>query len=111
MIIKDLIDLYKLKKVERTLKKIREAKEFIPHNPKNGQTIFYEGQFRIVEEIDSSHIHLQDGTVIRNSEIIKLPFGIWVSKYSEEKKIESINRMVDSINRRFEEWIKDKKIN
>jgi hypothetical protein len=52
--------------------------------------ILYENEFRKVEEEDVDHIHLDDGTVIRNSEIIKLPFGINISKYSEKKEKKKI---------------------
>jgi hypothetical protein len=49
--------------------------------------ILYEGKFRIVDEVENDHIHLDDGTVIRKNEIIKLPFNIYISKYSQKRAI------------------------
>jgi hypothetical protein len=65
--------------------------------------ILYENEFRKVEEEDVDHIHLDDGTVIRNSEIIRLPFGINISKYSEnrtkKKLLKELNKLINQLNR------------
>ena len=53
--------------------------------------ILYEGEFREISEIDVDHIHLDDGTVIRNNEIIKFPL-FWVSKYSRKRQFKSLNK-------------------
>ncbi len=48
--------------------------------------ILYDKKIRAVSEEESDHIHLDDGTVIRNNEIIKLPFGVNISTFSERKE-------------------------
>lgn len=51
--------------------------------------ILYEVKLREIDEIEENHIHLDNGVVIRNNEIIKLPF-VWISKYSQMKDIKRI---------------------
>jgi len=60
--------------------------------------ILYEGKFRKIEEEESDHIHLEDGTVIRKTEIINLPFGVKISKYSQKKQIKRLMLMKITIN-------------
>ena len=55
--------------------------------------ILYEGRFRIISEFEEDHIHLDDGTVIRDNEIINLPLGLKISKYSEKNTIKRLSRL------------------
>lgn len=59
---------------------------------KDIKIIWYEGKLRKVSEVEHDHIHLDDGTVIRNNEIQKLPFGMHKSKWSEKKQLKNIHK-------------------
>jgi hypothetical protein len=61
--------------------------------------ILYENKLRIIDEIEEDHIHLDDGTVIRKNEILKLPF-INISLYSEKQE-----RIL--ISKKFKRTLKD----
>jgi hypothetical protein len=69
--------------------------------------ILYEGKLREIEEIEDDHIHLDDGTTIRNHEIIKLPF-IWISKFSEKKKIKKFKKIMKDWEEIINKMIGDK---
>lgn len=51
--------------------------------------IWYEGRYRKVDEIEFDHIHLDDGTVIRNNEIKLTPLG-YKSSWSEKKQTKEL---------------------
>jgi len=53
--------------------------------------ILYDGKIRNIDEIEIDHIHLDDGTVIHNNEIIKLP-NLWISKYNQRKELKNITK-------------------
>ena len=48
---------------------------------------------RLVSEVEGNRIHLDDGTVIRNNEIIKLP-GLAISTYSQKKEIKRLHKNI-----------------
>lgn len=74
--------------------------------------ILYEGKLRIIDEIEEDHIHLDDGTVIRSNEIIKLPF-VWISKYSQKRNINDLckryMKLGSDIEKKLEKLVKDMK--
>ncbi len=67
--------------------------------------ILYENKLRIVDEEEKDHIHLDDGTVLKKNEIIRLPFGILVSKYSEKKIKKNIKKNAINLSRIFKKII------
>jgi len=71
--------------------------------------ILYEGKFRDIADREYDHIHLDDGTVIRNNEIIELPGGVNISKYSEKKQIKEITKgmkkVVNSMEKLFNKLV------
>lgn len=67
----------------------------------NKKKILYEGKFRKIGEIESDHIHLDDGTVIKNNEIIKISKNIWISTFSEKKEIKNILKGFDKIKNKL----------
>ncbi len=55
--------------------------------PENLDRIKYDGKWHEVDEVESDHIHLDDGTVIRNYEIKRRLLGGYKSNWSEMKDI------------------------
>lgn len=64
---------------------------------KKNKKIFYEGEWRKITEDSGDHIHIDDGTVIREHEIIKNEKGKYISTYSQKRELINLNKMTEVI--------------
>lgn len=72
--------------------------------------IFHEGTFKTVAHIQGDDIYLADGSVIRNKELIKLPFGLsCASSYKRKlsRKLRKLAKIVDKEINECEKMLKN----
>jgi len=66
--------------------------------------ILYEWRWRKANIIEADHIHLDCGSAIYYNEMIRLPFGIAISKYSMRKDIIKIHKGFKKVFKKLKKW-------
>jgi len=72
---------------------------------KDIKEIWYEGELRKVCEVDYDHLHLDDGTVIRHSEIKNTPRG-YESTFSMTQEVNDLRNKFKKTLSLIEKYLK-----